>query len=104
MGVRQVCESLGKAALHPFLSHGFNDRLSALLIQSATSLVWNIVALGALLAFAALCSLSSYQQDFASSVAEKALIAYAVPGVVWNALAASAHSASSGSYCHFPRS
>jgi hypothetical protein len=98
MGFRQVFESLGEAMLHPFLSHGFDDRLSILLIRSSTSLVWNVVAFGALLAFVALLSLGSFQESSASSVAEKVLISYAVIGVVWNALAANAHSASSGSY------
>jgi hypothetical protein len=98
VGFRQVFESLGEAMLHPFLSQGFDDKLSLLLIRSSTSLAWNIVALGALLTAVALFSLDSLQQDPASPLAESLLISYAVIGVLWNALAANAHSASSGSY------
>ncbi len=98
MGSRQLFESLGKAMLHPFLSHGFDDRLSVLLIRSATSTVWNIVALGAPLAFIALFLLSESPRNPANSVSEGILVSYAVIGIVWNALAANVHSANSGSY------
>ena len=91
-------ESLGKAVVHPFLSRGFDDQLSVLLIRSAPSLVWNIVALGALLSFVVVFLPQRLLDVPADSVIEKLLIGYAVIGVLWNALAALAHSSSSGAY------
>jgi hypothetical protein len=98
VGFRQRLESLGKVMMHPLLSRRFDDRLSVLLIRSSTSLIWNIIALGALLSFVALFLLDLLQRDSASSLAVNSLISYAVIGVVWNAFAAMAHSARSGSY------
>jgi hypothetical protein len=98
VGFRQFFESLGERSLHPFLSRGFDDRLSLLLIRSSTSMAWNMIALGALLATVALFSLGNLERGSQNSVGEKALISYAVIGVVWNALAANAHSARSGRY------
>ena len=98
IGVLEKAASLGEHSLHPFLSRRFDDPLSILLLRSSTSLLWNVVALGALLATVALIFLGSFQEDPARSVPGKVLISYAVIGNVWNALAANAHSARSGSY------
>jgi hypothetical protein len=91
-------ESIGRRTLHPFLSRKFDDRLSRLMLRSATSLPWNIAALGALFSFAILFSQSSLGDSSARSVTDRVLIAYAVLGVVWNAFSACVHSASSGRY------
>lgn len=94
----KALDSVGRSVLHPFLSRNLDDRLSLLLIRSATSLAWNIVALGALLATLALLLPLRSQHEVGSSLVEKLLILYSVVGVVWNALAANAHSAKAGHY------
>jgi hypothetical protein len=96
--LRQCAESLGRFAVHPFLAKRFDDRLSILLIRSATSLTWNLISLGALLAAIWLFSSGTLQPNSAASNAQKVLITYAVVGVVWNAFAAMTHSASTGRY------
>ena len=91
-------EALGKAMLHLFLSREFDDQLSVLLIRSASSLAWNIVASGALLSFIVLFSPKGLLAVPDDSVIESILITYAVLGCLWNTFAALAHSASSGAY------
>jgi hypothetical protein len=95
---RRWGEGLSKAMVHLFLSRKFDDRLSILLIRSASSLTWSIAGLGALLSFIVLFLPQAPLAVLDDSVVRSVLISYAVLGIVWNSLAALAHSASSGSY------
>ena len=91
-------DALGRALVHPFLSRDFDDDFSILLIRSASSLAWNIVAAGALLSFIVLFLPQGPLAVSADATIKKILIGYAVLGGLWNSLAAVAHSASSGAY------
>ena len=91
-------DTIGKAALHPFLSRDLDDRLSCILIRSVTSPAWNVFALGALVSLVVLFLPLHSHQDVGSTLSTRFLTGYSVAGVVWNALAANAHSAKSGHY------
>lgn len=98
MGLRHRLESLAQRTTHPFLSREFDDKLSVLLVRSSSSLMWNCLALGALLSSVALFSLDTFREEAVTSPTKSALIAYAVVGVLWNTFSAMAHSAKSGRY------
>ena len=53
-GPMSALDTIGKAALHPFLSRDLDDRLSRILIRSVTSPAWNVFALGALVSLVVL--------------------------------------------------
>ena len=91
-------DAIAKAMLHPFLSERLDDPLSVLLIRSSTSLAWNFVATGALLAAIILFLPGKSPAETSNSVFSNVLIGYSVIGIVWSALSALAHSSSLGRY------
>ena len=84
--------------MYPTFSRDCDDRLSVVLMRGASSPLWNVFALGALVCLVVLLGPQETRTRVDESLVEKILIGWAVVGVVGNALSAMVHSASRGRY------